>query len=115
MRRETEPSPSHCSSGAGWDAAFSAAVEASIVLQVQGLDGCWYESNRLGSTFRIFHRMLQYLERLDSNLCSIHMEGQVTSGQGRSGLHAGGGTYFTARAAKEYAHNCCLHAAKSRW
>ena len=48
-----------------------------IVLQMQRLgamDGCCHESEPVGSTLRILHSNLQYIECLDSPLCSIFVE-----------------------------------------
>ena len=56
---------------------FPLGVETSIVLQIQRLgamDGCCHESEPLGSTLRILHSILQYIECLDSPLCSIFVE-----------------------------------------
>ena len=56
---------------------FPLGVETSIVLQIQRLgamDGCCHESEPLGSTLRILHWILQYIQCLDSPLCSIFVE-----------------------------------------
>ena len=68
--------------GAGWNIpnrppTFPLGDETSTVLQVQRLgamDGCCHESQPLGSTLRILHSILQYIEWLDSPLCSTFVE-----------------------------------------